>query len=243
MSAMGFVVTFGTQGNQVVGMIVKFVSVNMMHMQVNAPTFALFAAILASPFVAVLNLLAQTLPVRRVVPFGNTAFPCGIVGATYRAAQNKGFRQAAPLDAKLFHRLNNGRSIDTKLRGNFIDGSHFVNILGAQPVRIMVKLFGAVMTRCIFLPKLIFTNPLNRRTAAARAQGCGAIWLIDGFAGATLASLGICATFIAVLLEEIANMRGRTAKRGSNLFVGRVVPAWKASPVVVADSLFGLFRK
>lgn len=219
-------------------MVIEFVSIDMMHVQMNTPTLALFAAILACPFVTAFDFLAKPFPVGRVLPLGNATLPSGIFGATRRAAQDQRFGQRTAFDTVLVHRLDDNRRIDTELRGDFVDRTRLVNVLATQPISIMVQLFWTVMAWCVCLPLAVLADPLDSKTTAAFAQRRGAIGLIDGLAGATLSRFGIRAPLVSVLLKKVANVTSRAAKHLGSFFIRGVKVGRQASPVVVTDRYF-----
>lgn len=232
---MRFSMARGAKRNKVIRMIVQFVAVNVMHMQMNTPTLAPFAAMLACPLVTILYLLAQAFPVGGIVPLGDAALPRGIVGASSRAFCNQGFASGATFDAVLLHGLDDSALADAKLFGYLYKGFRFVDVLGAQPIGIMIELFRAVMPSDVLLPLLIFAYPLDWRAATTGAQRRGAVGLVNRLTGATLASLGMGAPLVSMLFEKVANVTARAVKRFGSFLVRRIVPVGLACPVVVTD--------
>lgn len=186
----------GTEGNQIVRMIVGFVLINMMHMQSMSPSLALFLAKLTSPFVSIFNLLAKTLPVGRVIPLGNATFPCRIIRSRSCAACKQGLASCTSGNASFLHGLNNRSAVNANLLGDFFYGANFSHVFVVQPIRIVIIFLWSIVTWSIFLPKAIFAYPFCLSTTTTGTQGCGRIRLIDGFAGSALAGFGLTAMWI-----------------------------------------------
>lgn len=122
------------QRNQVVRVIVGLILVDVMHMQLVSPMFSLFAAKLARPFVAILNLFAKTFPIGSVVPFGNTALPCWIVCAGNGATRDKRFGQGTLGYAMIRQCPRYCSDIRNKHGGDLFGGVNFGHIQVYQNV-------------------------------------------------------------------------------------------------------------
>lgn len=208
-----------TKRNQIVGMIVCLVPVDVMHMQLVLPSLALFPAKLTRPFIPVLDLLAQTLPVGGVFPFGDAPLPRRIVDTRRCASQNKGLACCPPSNAKFIHHLDDGAHINAKLVGNFGNCALFVAVLQAQPVWVVIQHFGAIVARCISLPFTVLAHPAHWLTATASAQRRRARRLVSGLARTMVTRLRLCARSVPVLLEHVADMPGRAPQSRANFSI------------------------
>lgn len=219
-------------------MIVQLVAVDMMNVKIDSPSLASFAAMLARPFVAVLDFLTNAFPVWRVIPFGYASLPGGIIGAANRAAGYQGFRERSPFNSSLCHDFDNGGLTDGKLFGNLCDRTQIVNVLAAQPVGIVIERLWAIVTGHIFLPLTVLAYPVNGCTATASTKWGGSLRLIRGFAGSMFSGFGLSASGELVQFEKIANVWRRASKRICDFLVRRVEAVGLASPVVIADRQF-----
>lgn len=222
-------------------MVISFILVNMMNVEVITPSLALFAAKLTSPFVTVFYGLANRLPVISIVTISNTAFPCRILFGTHGTTSNKCFFRGSSVDSTLFHGLDNCTLIHIELFGYVIDRSAFLYVLSMKPIRIMVKLFGPVMTLNIFLPNAVFANPFSWLTTATSAKRCFSHRLIDWLTGSTLSCFGVCSAFVSVALKNEFNQWGRTFKSFCHFVITWIVTTWLPSPIEIANRnlLFG----
>ncbi len=204
-------------------MIVEFIAVDVMNMQVNAPASAFLAAVLACPVIAVLNFLADSLPIRRVFPFGYATLPGWVFLAACRASHDEGFLRGTPVNSSLDHRLDDTREVNSKLISNLLNSARLVDVLGVQPFWIMVEGLWSIVTWSILLPLSLFAYPFDRCSTAAGAQGSQTRRLIDWFAGTALAGLRIRAGLDTITPKNQFDERSRTAKVLRCLFVGWVI--------------------
>lgn len=225
---------FNAKRNQIVGMVVPLVPVDMMHVQFVPPSLALLPAKLASPFVPVLDLLAQTFPVRSVFPFGDAAFPCRIVGPYGSATRHQGFTCAATGNAALFHGLDDGADFHAKLSCDLRKCALLFNVLGAQPFCVVIRLLGTVMALGVLLPTFVAGVPCNGSAATARAQRSLAAG-IGSLARAMLTRFGLGTRLVVMLFQHVTDMTGRAIENGGDFLVRRVKAVGLASPVVIAD--------
>ena len=152
--AMNGCMTGRTQRNQIAGIVVRFVLVNMMHMEFMSPSFALLSTKLARPFIAILNLLAKTFPVGCVSPFRNATLPRGVVGAGDGAAQQKRLGQSALWYAVILHCFCNGLTASNKHFRNFLYGMvlRYIKVLQYIPTAFLKQRMRGILSP--FLPLL-----------------------------------------------------------------------------------------
>jgi hypothetical protein len=85
-------------------------------------------------------------------------------------------------------------------------------VLALQPIWVMVGLCFAVVSWRVPLPFLFFANPAHRLPAPAGTEWRCSRWLIDWFAGPTLAGFSICPRCKSILAQEAEHMDIRAAE-------------------------------
>lgn len=236
-------VTSRTKGNQIMGMVVRFVLVNMMHMQSVSPSFALFIAKLARPFIAVFDLLTKTLPVWRIGPFSNATLPGRIVGARDRAARDKSLRCVADFHSELLHYPTNRPWRDVELSGDLRLRSVLFVVFALQPFGIMVDTFRKLVSADVLALMTYVFRRWQQLTTSASTERRWASWFVDRSTWAALASFRIAPALVAMTLEQHRHLIAGATKSLSGFIVGWVVSCREPCPVVFADGKLCCFIK
>lgn len=153
---MSLVMTICTQANQIGWRIIKFISIYVMNMKIISPSLSRFTTGLASPFVSIFNISTNRLPIKRVIPLSNSAFPCGIIRTANGTGQGKGFSLRSCLYAIIVYLSGYCRTRYAKLIGNILQISLICNIFLIKPILIFIKFKLTIMTRNINVP-IIFS--------------------------------------------------------------------------------------
>jgi hypothetical protein len=127
-------VALGAKGNQIIGMVVQFVAVDVMNVKMYTPMLAALATMLACPLIAILDCFADALPVGGILPFGHAALPCGILFASGTSAQNERFRQGTNAYPVEFQGALDSGWADLK---NVRDLRYRMVLFGVKPVQLL----------------------------------------------------------------------------------------------------------
>lgn len=149
---MSLVMAVCTQANQIGWRIIEFISIYVMNMKIISPSLSRFTTMLASPFITIFNIFANSFPIMGIGPFSNTTFPGRVFRTTNsaRAVERLGLRTA--LDTKLFHKLGNYRNINAKLISNILHGSLISRIFFYEPIDMFIRQVFSIMTNNINIP-------------------------------------------------------------------------------------------
>ena len=229
--AMHRAMTFLAKCNQVVGMIVLLVIVNMVNMQIPGNRAKRFFAKLARPSVTFSNRPTDFLPTSNVAS----------VLVFYLVANNalySHFGKTPSLESKLFDKFANSGGGYSALRADVVKRTILLDVLVAKPLSIVILLFRAVMSWRINQPKALLGYPLDGRTATTSAQGRLAWRQIDGLIGTSRASFGNSAKGVAVASKCLPKWAKRTVEFCAYFLKGRIEACRQLSPIVFANRKF-----
>jgi hypothetical protein len=136
---MRFVMTTCAKAYKVISRIVKFVSILVMNMKKNAPSFTRFSAVLTSPVISIFNIFTNSFPVIRILPLGNATLPCRIFITANSTGEGKGFGLSSCWNIKYFDIAKNSCYTYIKLISNIFSRTLVNHILLINPILIFIK--------------------------------------------------------------------------------------------------------
>lgn len=212
-------------------MIVKFVTVDMMDVKLNAIVAAILATMATRPLVTVLDSDTDIAPLSSIL---SAQFPLFVLDCPCTPRLGNG----SSLDTMLVHGFENSSGAYAECCSDFLKGMKFDAVGMSKPFGVMVQGFWSVVTWCVTLPKALFANPLDRQSASTSAKWRFAFRLISWLVYLVSTGLNACAALIPLTVKGTDNKTRSTAEISTGFIVGWIASVIHLRPVEVANFTF-----